>query len=213
MKRDQFTFYRSYYEALKSLPKKDRTDTVMAILAYALDEELPKLSGVPLSVFTLIRPTLDSGRIKAENRKNKTKTNQEQNKNKPTSKQHQTGNEGEKEGEVEREGEGESERENDSYISPPTPSPEGAPKKRFVPPTLDEIIAYCRERSSPVDPQQFYEYFSTPDPQGRTWIDSEGKPVRNWKQKLITWEHKGSARKPRGKPTAQDMSDDAWRYV
>ncbi len=65
MKRNQFTFYRSYYEALKNLPKRDQTPTLMAILAYALDETEPTLTGVPLSVFTLIKPTLDSGRKKA----------------------------------------------------------------------------------------------------------------------------------------------------
>ena len=207
MKRDQFTFYRSYYEALKSLPKKDRTDTVMAILAYALDEELPKLSGVPLSVFTLIRPTLDSGRIKAENRKNKTKTNQEQNKNKPTSNQHQTGKEGEKEKEGEVEREGESERENDSYISPPTPSPEGEPKKRFVPPSVDEVRAYCQERGNGIDPQGFVDFYAA-----RGWVVGKTH-MKDWRAAVRTWESRDSSRKSRGKPTAQDMSDDAWRYV
>ena len=59
----------------------------------------------------------------------------------------------------------------------------------FTPPTLEEITAYCRERNNNVDPKQFFDYFQTGN-----WIDSEGKPVRNWKQKLITWEKKG--RKP-----------------
>ena len=53
----------------------------------------------------------------------------------------------------------------------------------FVPPTLDEVRAYCRERNSPVDPVQFYDYF-----QAGRWIDAKGQPVRNWKQKLLTWE-------------------------
>ena len=98
MKRDQFTFYRSYYEALKHLPKRDRADVLMAVIGYALDEEIPKLSGVPLSVFTLIRPTLDSGRNKAKNRLNKQKTSQEQ----TGTKQEQNGKEGESEREVEK---------------------------------------------------------------------------------------------------------------
>ena len=80
MKRDQFTFYRSYYEALNDLPEKERAKVLFALLAYALDEEEPnELSGVCSACFKLIRPTLDSGRIKAANRKNKTKTNEEQN--------------------------------------------------------------------------------------------------------------------------------------
>lgn len=114
--RGQFTFYRSYYEALKVLPKKDQVSVVLAICAYALDEEDPVLSGVPLSVFTLIRPTLDAGRNKAKNRINKTKTNEEQSNNK-TEQSHK-----EKEGEKEVEKEG----ENDSYL-PPAPLSGGTP--------------------------------------------------------------------------------------
>ena len=63
---------------------------------------------------------------------------------------------------------------------------------RFVPPTLEEVAAYAASRHSRVDPQRFYEYFSTPDARGRTWRDSKGNPVRNWKQKFLTWEKYGS---------------------
>lgn len=112
MKRDQFTFYRSYYEALNELPEKERAKVLFALLAYALDEEEPnELSGVCSACFKLIRPTLDSGRIKAANRKNKTKTNEEQNRKEK---------EGEKEGEKEVEREIEIESEYDS--STPNPS-------------------------------------------------------------------------------------------
>ena len=63
-----------------------------------------------------------------------------------------------------------------------------SPKKSeaFVPPTLDEVRAYCRQRNSSVDPVQFYDYF-TADP-SRAWIDAKGQPVLNWKQKIVTWE-------------------------
>lgn len=125
MKREQFTWYRSYYEALRTLPAKDFQIAVLAICAYALDEEVPDLSGVPYSVFTLIRPTLDSGKIKAANRANKRKTNREQSENKTGTNEEQTDNKmeqtrKEKEGEGEREEESEREGENDMLkILPP----------------------------------------------------------------------------------------------
>lgn len=56
-------------------------------------------------------------------------------------------------------------------------------KKVFVPPTLEDVKAYVKERNSPVDPKQFWEFYKAGE-----WIDSNGKPVLNWKQKLITWE-------------------------
>lgn len=68
-------------------------------------------------------------------------------------------------------------------------------EKPFVPPTLEEVTAYCYGRHSTVNPQEFYEYFSTGH-----WIDSEGKPVKNWKQKIITWEHLNK-RKPQKRDT------------
>lgn len=111
MERNQFTFYRSYYEALKKLPKKDREAVCMAMFAYALDEVEPKLDGVPGAVFMLIKPTLDAGRNKAASRSGKTKTNEEQPKNKSASTEEQTRKE--KEGEKERE----KEKENECYIS------------------------------------------------------------------------------------------------
>jgi hypothetical protein len=55
--------------------------------------------------------------------------------------------------------------------------------KGFVPPTLEEIQNYCKERNNNVDAKKFFDYFSASD-----WVDSKGNPVRNWKQKVITWE-------------------------
>lgn len=65
----------------------------------------------------------------------------------------------------------------------PPRSPQGEKQPRFQPPTLEEVIEYCRERGSSVDPKQFYEYF-----QAGNWTDSKGQKVKNWKQKLLTWE-------------------------
>lgn len=57
------------------------------------------------------------------------------------------------------------------------------PQKRFVPPTFEEVQAYCQERNNKVDAKAFYDYYTEGG-----WKDAKGKPVRNWKQKVITWE-------------------------
>lgn len=66
IKRKSFTFYRSFYEALCYLPEEHRLPAFMAICAYALDGEEPRLEGVPGAIFTLIRPNLDASIKKAE---------------------------------------------------------------------------------------------------------------------------------------------------
>lgn len=55
-------------------------------------------------------------------------------------------------------------------------------KKSFEPPTLDEIRKYIQEKSLNVNPEKFFNYFSEGN-----WIDSKGVKVKNWKQKLLTW--------------------------
>lgn len=77
--RKQFTFYVSYYEAVKELKPAEQTKVILSICEYALNGKEIKLSGVPAAIFALIKPTLDAGARKAANRKNKTRTNQEQN--------------------------------------------------------------------------------------------------------------------------------------
>lgn len=115
MIRQQFTFYRSFWEAIESLPKKDKADVLCAICSYALDGEVPSLSGAPKAMFALIRPTLDSSARKAENRlnKKKTKTEEEQSENKQGTEEEQNGNEDKNKDEGEREYESESEKESE----------------------------------------------------------------------------------------------------
>lgn len=68
------------------------------------------------------------------------------------------------------------------------PNKSGTAKRGFVPPTLEDVAEYCKSRNSSVSPQQFFDFFNTPNSSGETWIDSKGQPVLNWKQKLLTWE-------------------------
>jgi len=55
---------------------------------------------------------------------------------------------------------------------------------KFKKPTLEEIKDYCLNvRHNKVDYQYFYDFYTEGN-----WIDSKGNKVRNWKQKVITWE-------------------------
>ena len=56
-------------------------------------------------------------------------------------------------------------------------------RKRFVPPTLEEVQAYCLERKNNVDAKKFYDYYTASN-----WYDGKGNKVKSWKQKVITWE-------------------------
>ena len=215
MERKQFTWYRSYYDALKELPAEEFRVIVLAVCAYALDGEEAELSGVARAIFTLIRPTLEVGRSKAENRSRTEQTSisaeqtgnrPEQTKNKPEqtqNKRKQTDNKPEQtRKEKEKEKEREKESENDSYCSPPPPSA----SKRFVPPTLAEVQSYVAERQSPVDPQGFIDFYAS-----KGWMVGK-TPMKDWKaacRNAETWERwsRTEASAPPKKGLAQALTD------
>ena len=215
MERKQFTWYRSYYDALKELPAEEFRDIVLAVCAYALDGEEAELSGVARAIFTLIRPTLEVGRSKAENRSRAEQTplsaeqtgnRPEQTKNKPEqtqNKRKQTDNKPEQtRKEKEKEKESEKVSENDSYCSPPPPTA----SKRVVPPTLAEVQSYVAQRQSPVDPQGFIDFYAS-----KGWMVGK-TPMKDWKaacRNAETWERwsRTEASAPPKKGLAQALTD------
>ena len=118
--RKQFTFYKSYYDAISELPKKDQAALILAVCAYALYEESPKgLSIAAFTAFKLIKPTLDSGRKKAESGALGGQASGKSSESKPQANGKQTASKTEanrKQGESAREKEGEIEIEKEIEI-------------------------------------------------------------------------------------------------
>ena len=67
MERDSFVFYRSYRDALRTLPKRDQLNALNAVMDYALDGEDPEVSGSASGMFMLIKPQIDANNRKYEN--------------------------------------------------------------------------------------------------------------------------------------------------
>ena len=66
-RRNQFTFYRSFWDAVLDLPEEDKLVVLQAIIQYGLDGEVPEqLSSYRSSCFKLCKPTLDTARKKAK---------------------------------------------------------------------------------------------------------------------------------------------------
>ena len=59
----------------------------------------------------------------------------------------------------------------------------GTARKRFVPPALHEVVRYVSEKGLTVNPNHFHQYFTEGN-----WHDAKGNPVKNWKQKILTWD-------------------------
>ena len=55
-------------------------------------------------------------------------------------------------------------------------------KRKNRTPTLEEVVAYAEEKSLTLNPKTFFDFYEAGD-----WKDTNGKPVKNWKLKAITW--------------------------
>lgn len=54
--------------------------------------------------------------------------------------------------------------------------------KRFTPPTLDEVKAYCKERNNNVDPERWYDFYES-----KGWMVGSNH-MKDWKAAIRTWE-------------------------
>ena len=67
--------------------------------------------------------------------------------------------------------------------------------KRFVPPSLDEVQAYCSERKNGIDAQAFIDFYAS-----KGWLVGKTK-MHDWKAAVRTWE---SRNKKQGKTAYAD---------
>ena len=76
----------------------------------------------------------------------------------------------------------------DSIVKDSIGESEGADKpptrSRFVPPTVEEVRAYCLERGSKVDPEVFVSFYAS-----KGWMIGKNK-MRDWQAAVVTWEKK-----------------------
>lgn len=55
-------------------------------------------------------------------------------------------------------------------------------RKRFKPPTLEEVKSYCQERKNSVDPERFINFYES-----KGWVVGKS-PMKDWKAAVRNWE-------------------------
>lgn len=53
----------------------------------------------------------------------------------------------------------------------------------FLKPSLDEILAYCKQRNNSIDAQYFYDYYES-----RNWRLANNLPLEDWRAAIRIWE-------------------------
>lgn len=65
----------------------------------------------------------------------------------------------------------------------PAPGSDGT-HKRFIPPDVEQVRAYCRERNNGIDPEAFVNYYAS-----KGWVVGRS-PMKDWRAAVRTWEQR-----------------------
>ncbi len=79
-------------------------------------------------------------------------------------------------------------------------------RKRFVPPTLDEVSARCQEMGYGIDPDRFWNFYES---QG--WKVGKN-PMKDWHKALAGWQSREGKKTSRKSDFVDDLTDTSWAY-
>ena len=80
-------------------------------------------------------------------------------------------------------------------------------RKRFTPPTVEEVRAYCQERNNGIDPQRFVDFYTA-----NGWAQGRGKPIKDWRAAVRTWEARDKQTAPVQRPVLTDDDYDLDKF-
>jgi len=168
-------FYESFKKAIDNISDPfDALKSYEAIIGYALTGEVPELDGIPCIVFDMAKPQIDANTKRRENGNKGGRPRKKTADKKPlvsktttTTKPLVFENDENKKPNVNV-----NVNVNDNVNS----------NKRFSPPSVSEVQAYCTERNNNVNAEQFVDFYTS-----KGWKVGSN-PMKDWKACVRTWE-------------------------
>ena len=180
--RDSMVFYRNFRDALARLPEKERLEAYEAIFNYAFDDIEPPDTIAGAFAQTCV-PTIKKNNQRYENGKRGGRPkNQIETETKPN--ETKTGCKSVRVEECKNDRVPECQDGSVSECEGVASEKPKEPPKRFRPPTLEEVEAYCFERNNRVDAERFVDYYTS-----NGWKVGKN-PMKDWKAAVRNWERK-----------------------
>lgn len=176
MAREYFCAYHSYIKQCKGLSDGELGRLFRALLEYSASGKVPELNGRESVAFDFMSANIDRD---AESYKDTCNRNREN-----ISKRYERIRSNTSVYETYQEKEEEKEELLKKDISNEI-SKKSTRQKKFVPPTVEEVAAYCLERKNKVDAAYFVDHYTS-----NGW--KVGKQnMKDWKAAVRTWEKNG----------------------
>lgn len=178
MAREYFCAYHSYIKQCKGLSDGELGRLFRALLEYSASGKVPELNGRESVAFDFMSANIDRD---AESYKDTCNRNRENiSKRYERIRANTTVYETYQEKEEEKEKEELLKKDISNEISQ-----KSTRQKKFVPPTVEEVAAYCLERKNKVDAAYFVDHYTS-----NGW--KVGKQnMKDWKAAVRTWEKNG----------------------
>lgn len=189
MGREYVPIFFDWLDVTQDLTAEEKGCLIDAVVAYASGKEYEHLlTGGCKIAFRFLKGQVDRNAKISESRSAAGSSKREQNEsngNKPEQNESNFPKEEEKEKEEDKEKENKRER------------------KRFTPPTLEEVSEYCTTRKNGINPQHFIDYYTA-----RGWELKPGQKVKDWRACVRTWEEREKSRQvtPIKRGSAQDYT-------
>ena len=189
MAREYFCAYHSYAKSIRNLSDAECGRLFKALLSYSAGDTLINLQGREGIAFDFITEQIDRDNEAYEAKCAKNRANGERANGTERPRTVPNAPQGKEEGK---------EKDKDKEkILPPNSPPKG---KRFTPPTVEEVRAYCLERKNGIDPQAFIDHYASAN-----WMRGKTK-ISDWKACVRTWENRRKGEAPK-KETSYSMRD------
>lgn len=190
--KQSFVLYTSYQEQIELLNMEQRGALFTAIMAYASDCDLPEMDGITAMAFSFIKADLDRDREKYE------KTCEARREAGKMGGRPKANGYGEKaNGFFEKQTKAkkpDNEYEYEDELKENTPK--GVQKKKFQPPTVQQVKDYALANGLSLDADRFCDFYGSKD-----WMVGKNK-MKDWQAAVRNWcrnKDKPLARQPSGK--------------
>ena len=175
--KDSFVFHAEWLDRIEPLDSKERAMMTESIIRYGLFHEEPEFSGALLGLFRSISQRIDADqahykevsekrRAARLNKLEQNETNDNKRKQKKT-----------KHDDTDTASDTDSDTDTDTDITLTS----NRKSKRFTPPTLEEVKAYCLESGYRIDAERFIDYYES-----NGWIVGRNK-MKDWKAAVRNW--------------------------
>lgn len=174
-----FQFFPSYWDALSQLPDDQVGKVVRAMCTVTFDGGEPSLEGIPALVFSVIRPTVESS---YERSLSGSKGGRKAGRGRPSKGSSEIAYQANPEEPIKLNRNSLIAERNGTERNGVSNSPQKAPSKRFIPPTVEDVESYLREANIVTfTAEEFVSYYT-----GNGWKVGKNQ-MKDWKATCRSW--------------------------